>query len=161
MAQALGSEIQATPIQWPQDIADEVPELFKEELIKASLTFPDDTGLGWDKLHPKAIRRISDSLLNLLVRIMVQCELAGTWPAMVALVLIALLPKPEGGYRPIGLIPFLPRLWMRARKGIASKWEQSNARPFLFVGKGTGADVAAWIQGAAAELAAKARPARA
>ena len=38
--------------------------------------------------------------------------------------LIALLPKPDGGLRPIGLIPLLPRVWARARRDIVTEWEK-------------------------------------
>ena len=71
-----------------------------------------------------------------------------------ALVIIVLLPKPDGGFRPIGLLPFLPRLWMRARRHIIVEWERLNHRPYLYGGKGMGADIAVWKQAARAELAA-------
>jgi len=100
------------------------------------------------------VARISTALLTLLIQILTMCELTGRWPNAVALVLIALLPKTDGGFRPIGLIPFLPRLWMRVRRRIASIWEAANHRPYLYAGKGKGANVAAWVQGATAELAA-------
>ena len=45
----------------------------------------------------------------LLVAILMECERTGVWPARVALVLIALLPKNDGGYRPIGLLPTPPQ----------------------------------------------------
>ena len=34
----------------------------------------------------------------------------------VALVVVCLLTKPEGRFRPIGLLPFTPRLWMREKQ---------------------------------------------
>ena len=43
---------------------------------------------------------------------------------------------------------------MRVRRKVAKKWELENARRHLYVGKGMGANVAAWKQVAAAELAA-------
>ena len=72
-----------------------------------------------------------------------------------ALVVIVLLPKPDGGYRPIGLLPLLPRVWMRARRAEALEWERCNDRPDLYAGEGKGADIAAWTQAGRAELAAK------
>ena len=69
--------------------------------------------------------------------------------------LIALLPKAEGGYRAIGLLPLLPRLWMRTRKNVAAEWEESMQKPYLRAGKKIGATVAAWKQGFRAELAAE------
>ena len=37
------------------------------------------------------------------------------------------------------------------------QWERANHHPFLYAGKGMGADIAAWKQAARAELAATAQ----
>ena len=84
-----------------------------------------------------------------------RAEMTGQWPAAAELILIALLPKAEGGFRAIGLLPLLPRLWMRTRKNIAAEWEDSMQKPYLYAGKKMGATVAAWKQGFRAELAAE------
>ena len=65
-----------------------------------------------------------------------------------------LAPQGRWGYRPIGLLPWVVRTWMRARRSAASKWEAAVHRPYLCAGEGMGADVAAWKQAARAELAA-------
>ena len=69
--------------------------------------------------------------------------------------MIARLPKAEGGYRSIGLLPFLPRLWMRTRKNVAAEWEASMQKPYLDVDKKMGSTVAASKQGFRAELDAE------
>ncbi|HUU60977.1 MAG TPA: reverse transcriptase domain-containing protein, partial [Acidimicrobiia bacterium] len=121
---------------------------------RACRSFACGTGLGWDALHPRALLRCSDDLISLLIQIMLLCEASGEWPAAVALVVIVLLPKPDGGFRPIGLLPLLPRLWMRARREVATEWERVNKRPYLYAGEAMGAHVAVWKQAARAELAA-------
>ena len=68
------------------------------------------------------------------------------------MVVIVLLPKGDGTYRPIGLLPWMPRLWMRARRIYATTWERINDRSWIYAGVGKGADVAAWKQAARAEL---------
>ena len=93
-------------------------------------------------------------MLMALLRLLFVCECQGRWPLAVALVIIALLPKPEGGRRPIGLFPLLPRIWMRIRREVATEWERLHDRPYLYAGVGRGANVAAWKQAARAELAA-------
>ena len=70
------------------------------------------------------------------------------------MVLIALLPKPDGGFRPIDLLPIPPRIGMRARRKAARRWEELNSREWLCTGKGKGVNVAAWKQAFFAELAA-------
>ena len=34
-------------------------ELLMVELLYSRASFPDTTGLGWDKVHPKAMRRVN------------------------------------------------------------------------------------------------------
>ena len=80
------------------------------------------------------------------------CEREGTWPVRVGVVVVVLLPKAEGGYRPIGLIPHMPRVWMRCRRDAAKKWEEQTDRPFLYAGAGRGSTVAAVKQAAYAEI---------
>ena len=151
-----GCELQE--IRWPDHLGDELHAILAEEICEAAKTFPDETGLGWDRCHPKVVCRLSPQLQRMLVEIMLECERTGTWPKGVGLVLIALLEKNDGGFRPIGLLPCLPRLWMRARRNVAKKWEEENKRTWLYAGKGKGANVAAWTQAAAAERAAALRP---
>lgn len=72
------------------------------------------------------------------------------------MVLIALLPKADWGFRPIGLIPFspFPILWMRARREAIKEWRARNAGGYLYVGMAKGASGASWKQAALAEIAA-------
>lgn len=92
--------------------------------------------------------------MRLLIGVMARREREGEWPDAVRLVVVVLLPKFDGGFRPIGLLPFLPRIWMRARSAITQKWEKGNGRPYPYAGEANGANVAAWKQAARAELAA-------
>ena len=71
-------------------------------------------------------------------------EAGGCWPRKLFTVLVVLLPKPDGGLRPIGLFPSLIRVWMRARRPLAEAWEAANASPRRFGGRGMGAQRAAW-----------------
>ena len=80
-------------------------------------------------------------------------ENAGSWCQVLNLVLIVLLPKPDGGYRPIGLFPTIIRVWMRARGGIIRAWENAHALPTIFGGTGMGAHKAAWQAAFAGEAA--------
>ncbi|HUU62073.1 MAG TPA: reverse transcriptase domain-containing protein, partial [Acidimicrobiia bacterium] len=141
-------------LDWPADAGPPPPALTRWAVDRACRSFACGTGLGWDALHPRALLRCSDDLISLLIQIMLRCEALGEWPAAVALVVIVLLPKPDGGFRPIGLLPLLPRLWMRARREIATEWERVNKRPYLYAGEAMGAHVAVWKQAARAELAA-------
>ena len=112
--------------------------LLADALLAAANTFPTDTGLGWDRLHPRALNRLSRGLLLWICAVLHQAEISGNWPKAAELVLIALLPKTDGGYRAIGLLPFLPRLWMRTRRNVAAEWEASMQKPYLYAGKKDG-----------------------
>ena len=125
------------------------------QVRRAALTFPLQTGLGGDNIAPRAIGRLSDALLLWLCRILLAAEALGTWPAIWHLVLIVLIPKADGGRRPIGLFPTLIRIWMRARNEVARHWEARNALPCFYGGKGMGAQRAAWMSSYRAEAAAK------
>ena len=53
-------------------------------------------------------------------------------------VVVVLLPKAEGGFRTIGLIPNAPKIWMKVRQIDAKAWEISCVRNFLYAGAGRG-----------------------
>ena len=134
---------------WPTTVAGSIPDLTIQAFVEVCMTFPCQTGLGWDNIHPRALARLPRSLLLQLVLCLLAAETIGQWPSLAGWVVIVLLPKPDGGRRPIGLIPCLPRVWSWARREIASKWEE-----YLYGGAGKGAEVAAWRQAARSELVA-------
>ena len=125
-------------IIWPSDMGPPPIKLMVEAICQAAMTFPVDIGLGWDGIHPRAICRLSQTTLEWLAEVLYHCETTGEWPRPIGVVVIALLPKSDGGLRPIGLIPFLVRFWTRARRAVAMKWEKENQHPFLYAGKGVG-----------------------
>ena len=135
---------------------DPPPELMLEAFKTALATFPCGTGLGWDNCHPRALLRLPDAVLKAVVGLLRRCEAEGLWPQAVRLVVVVLLPKPDGGFRPIGLLPLLPRIWMRARRDVVKTWERRNNRGYLYAGEARGATVAAWKQAARAESAVSA-----
>lgn len=136
-------------LHWPEDDQHqkEMAQLSVEVVVRAAKTFPEASGLGWDKAHPKSLLRCSGGVWTALVMILEAIERAGEWPGNIDVVLICLLPKPDGGLRPIGLLPSLIRLWMRARLDVARAWQSANERPFFYAGSGKGALPAARLPG--------------
>lgn len=146
-----------TEPEWAINAADAPPpQILLQSFKQVLATFPCGTGLGWDDCHPTALLRLSDEVLMALIDLLSMCEGLGRWPEAVKLVVVVLLAKPGGGFRPIGLIPLLPRIWMRARREVAQKWEEQQSRSYLYAGEARGATVTAWKQAARAELAASA-----
>ena len=139
------------PPAWPPDLGPPPPTPTLFQLRQALLTFAAGVGLGWDGMHPRALLRMPDSVLLALIRVFLWAEELGRWPSGVAVVIVALLPKPDGGHRPIGLFPTLVRIWARLRKELSRQWERDHERPYFFAGAGKPATVAAWSMAARAE----------
>ena len=71
--------------------------------------------MGWGTepphaLHPRALCRLPEDTVQLIVTLLNWCEVAGAWFTQVGVVIIVLLPKPDGGFRPIGLLPTIVRV---------------------------------------------------
>ena len=150
-----GTGTQQPPIAWP-DMALEIPlpDVSCHILRTACDSFPCGTGLSWDKFHPRAIARLHDEALLALIRLFILAELVGNWPEVIGIVIICLLPKSDGGRRPIGLLPTPIRIWMRMRLDVVRAWQAINERPYFYAGPLKGATVASWKQAARAEWAA-------
>jgi len=141
-------------LPWPDEVAAALPALDLDKLTGAILSFPAKTGLGWDKMHPRAWLRLGPAALASLLHLLTLVELLGRWPAQVGHVMVVLLAKAAGGFRPIGLFPSVIRVWMRVRLADAVIWQSLHERPWLYASAGKGADVAAWRQAARSEQAA-------
>ena len=138
-------------LQWGH--VEPLPELTVEALRAAANSFPLGTGLGVDNASPRAFARLSDDSLAALAQLLMKIEKTGVWPPSLNLVLIVLLAKGDGGFRPIGLLPSVIRIWMRARATQARAWEAVNHTSSVYGGRGMGAQRAAWVEAFNAEAA--------
>ena len=123
-------------------------------LQESAATFPIDTGVGADNIAPRAYLRLSNAAIRTLAALLTALEKIGAWPSALNLVLIVLLPKTDGGLRPIGLFQGPTRLWFRTRLRATRVWEHLTALPSIFGGPGKGAQAAAHQVAFAAENAA-------
>jgi len=139
------------------DVADALDPLWPDALRRSAMSFPVGTGKGADNVAPRAFARLSDDALRALAAILRCAELVGGWPCLFLLVLIVLLPKADGGRRPIGLFVATVRIWARARADVARRWEALNARRTIYGGAGMGAQRAAWLSGFRAETSAQSK----
>ena len=80
-------------------------------------------------------------------------EMDGAWPEFSQLVITVLLPKSDGGRRPIGLFRTLHRVWMRTRRPCIKQWRKVHQRSYRYGGAGRGTRRAARLHAARAELA--------
>eukprot|EP00959_Pyramimonas_sp_CCMP1952_P072272 1509361-Pyramimonas_sp.AAC.1 len=60
--------------------------------------------------------------------------------------LLIMLAKPDGGHRPIGLFVSVYRLWARARRGYARRWEVANGGDFFASGSFASSVDTVWRQ---------------
>ena len=147
-----GQEIEE--VAWPRTVGEEVKTITIEMMEQAARTFPDRTGLGWDGIRPKAPTRLLEGLKAKLVRVLNGAEEQGKWAELGQEVMVGLLAKPQGDFRPTNLFKMLNILWTRIRREEVRKWEQRNERPYVFAGKGKSSLNAAWMIAARAEMAA-------
>jgi hypothetical protein len=138
---------------WPQVLGDTLPAHSVAAFRCACASFPHGVGLGWDRVHPRALLRLSAPAITALLRIFLLAELVGMWPKNIGCVLVVLIDKSDGGLRPIGLLPTLVRVWSRVRLVVAQQWQQRNERPYFYAGPARSAVRAAWCQAAQAEAA--------
>ncbi len=141
-------------VAWPADLGAPPQRPSVAHLRAALRSFPQATGLAWDSWHPRSLLRLSDERLGQFLDLLMEAEARGCWPPELGFVSVVLLPKPEGGFRPIGLFPWAVRIWMRVRRGAVDNWEADNERAYFHAGRGKGAHVAAWKQATRAEHAA-------
>ena len=141
-------------LPWPADLGSALPPLDAVKLDGALRSFSGGVGLGWDKMHPRSWLRLGPSMLLSMLHLFLLVEECGRWPGAIGDVLIVLLAKPAGGFRPIGLFPSIVRVWMRIRLADAVVWQSLYERPWLHASAGKGADIAAWKQAARSEQAA-------
>ena len=79
-------------------------------------------------------------------------EALGVFPEDLEQVLVALIPKPTGGERPIGLYLALFRVWSAARVQALRDWERDSAQcPAFNTGGGQATTDVVWRQAVRAE----------
>ena len=113
---------------------------------EAALTFPATTASSIDGFHPRAIGLLPDEGLEALAAIYQAIEGLGMYPSLLMFLVIQMLGKPKGGYRPIVVFSAIAGLWERARRREAKAWLASMARPYWAFTAGAGAELTVWRQ---------------
>ncbi len=142
------------PIRYRWDSTDELPLLQPDDLRAAGKTFKRRTATTYDGLHPRQVAHLGDEGLEVLGILLQAIEVAGAWPRQVSLVTTALLPKAKGGFRPIGLLPAIYRVWAKARRPWTDRWEDAHSRAYLSAARGNGPVDAMWRLSARQEAGA-------
>ena len=96
---------QQGPRPWLEGCSDDPPiaEIDEEMVEGAAKQFKCKTGVGCDACHPWCVATLSSAGKQAYARLLNECEAAVTWPTVIACIHYLLIPKAEGGERPIGL----------------------------------------------------------
>ena len=99
------------------------------DLSKVLRKLSEGKAKGTDGWSPKEILSLPHSWLGKLAEFYNTWEKRGKWPQVLNNSIIALVPKAgathEGQLRPIGIMPYIYRLWMAARRIDAKDWSLS------------------------------------
>ena len=87
---------------------------------------------------------LGNDALEALADLFLMMEGLGALPTATEHVIVALIPKPKGGNRYIGIYPALYRIWNATRRQEADKWEKEHARPFFAAAKEQAPEDVVW-----------------
>ncbi len=130
-----------------------LPRMTAEEISEASGSFAWRTSATYDGFHPRHWSLLSTGARRATAALCEAIELLGALPVQINLVTMPLIGKALGGYRAIGMVAALLRLWARARRPIADAWEDRNRRSFWSADKGNSPLDTIWRQEARQEAA--------
>ena len=122
------------------------PRITADEVARASRSFPTDTSMGCDSFPPSAIASMSEELRGCIADFLNLAEKEGAWPEKATAALMHLIPKTDGGRRPIGVLPSIVRIWERVRKPVIQAWLEENSRNYDWASQGRSSEGAAWHQ---------------
>ena len=120
-------QLYATLIQCIQtSCEDDLDPLDGQDVYNAIKTINTSTALGVDFLDIAWLKRLPIEACTDIADLLHEVENAGAWPIQSLMNIIVLMGTPNGGIRPIALMPILYRLWSRARKLDIVGWEQTR-----------------------------------
>ena len=109
-----------------------VPSPSPHDLHDVCRSFSAHTATGSDNLHP-ALHHVCDDALRAIAIIMTLAANVGYCPAVFATIIVVLLPKATGGWRPIGLFTSVLRVYLLwTRRALTSSWVRGFSRPYWF-----------------------------
>ncbi len=115
-----------------------LPRLSPGELREASLSFARGTAMTYDGWHVRHLGLLADDGLAVLAILLETVERTSRWPSQISVVTTPMISKPKGGHRLVGKLAALYRVWAKARRPHAEKWESDNSRPFFATAAGSG-----------------------
>ncbi len=121
-----------------------LPKPTVDAVRRAARGFKLWTGVGSDLIPPRAYAWLSDELIECIIDVFMKVERLGRWPEQLMLVLMHLIPKSDGGRRPIGIIPSAIRIWEKLRTQDVQPWRDANDRTYNWATRGKSSESAVW-----------------
>eukprot|EP00959_Pyramimonas_sp_CCMP1952_P138609 2901146-Pyramimonas_sp.AAC.1 len=110
--------------------------------------FKARTALGSDNVHPRDLLHVSDECLLALAGLWKAILRLGHVPSQMKIILVAMIEKPDGGHRPIGLLSAFVRVMSRMLRRAAVSWERDHQREYFYGSAGRSCERAVWEQSA-------------
>ena len=127
--------------------------LTPEQLLQAAQAFPTKTSAGVDGFHLRNFVFLSRGGFEALSALYTASEIHGYFPSPARKVVVALLEKPAGGFRPIGIFCSLYRLWAKCRRPLCDRWEHEHDRAYYAASRGRSTVDCVWRQAVLAQTA--------
>ena len=132
---------------------DPLPWIEPDRIRQASRSYKAASAVGVDGFHMRHFNALSDPSLQVLMTLWSVMESTGIIPKQIRVLCVALLEKPTGGWRPIGIFAGYYRIWGRLRRPILQAWESTVQRPYLAASAFAGAADVVWRQALRSESA--------
>jgi hypothetical protein len=141
---------------WPTGLecSDFDAPLDPDGVRQQAKSFAISTSFGTDMVHPRQVTLLSDSFLWLMIDLFIGSVRMAYTPETINRILIKLIPKPDGGARPIGFFStFIVVLMKLLRKTVGKLQLCSRVAAHWYGMKGRPASQAAWTRLTAARYA--------
>ena len=102
-------------------------EIIAEDVLQGAKLLKGSIGIDWWEVeHLKSMPQEMAHAYALLLNCI---EEKIAWPVQILLNLIVLMGKPNGGVRPIALMPMLYSLWSKIRRTDIHLWDEDHTGP--------------------------------
>lgn len=105
---------------------DNLKPITGDDIRKTLKRMSPHKALGADHWHPKELARLHHSFHDELAKLINETEKNGNWPEFIRQCITSLMPKPkaatESQLRPIGILPYIYRIWMTHRRSQQTEW---------------------------------------
>ena len=110
------------------------------------MRFPSSTAESLAGFHVKHFAMLPKAGQIVIALLLMLIEIFGDWPQQVTFALAALIPKATQGYRSIGVMPAIYRMWATTKRASTRSWGRQHAAPHLVWTSGNSCTEAAWWQ---------------